>query len=236
MRLSEHKWGWRLMILGVFSTAQIYGIQSYSQDTAQNATLLATLKSKAPDTKTGHYLRADWRRGSMLLFSAQRIDNVLFKYDMEEKQFEIKHGEGTKLLEGYKVKSFYWVNKVGKPRTNYVNAVSFDSEKWLEGFFEILSKGKLSYYLKESLVLKSETHSTTYERIIFDEQAKAPARQEDLYLGQGSFVAPAPTRKKAWLKQFDNHADKVASFAKQQKLAFNNTEDMAKILDYFNQL
>ena len=104
-----------------------------------------------------------------------------------------------------------------------------------KGFFVVLDKNdKTQLLIKESIKLYKEVPAklgfTRYE------PPKLGRLKDEIYIAKNNEAIKLPTKKKDILNFFSNKSKEIDLFAKKNKIGFKKTEDLIKIINYYNTL
>ena len=104
-----------------------------------------------------------------------------------------------------------------------------------KGFFVVISKnGATSLLLKEKIKLYKEVPAklgfTRYE------PPKLGRLDDKIYIGTNQEAVELPKKKKDILNFFNDKSKDLESYAKKNKYSFNKTEDLIKIISYYNSM
>ena len=223
------------LVFGAWLISIIPAVSSqYVQDTTELEKFFLTLKDKPSSQKFENYLELEWLQGSIELFINKKFEPLNMRYDLENNIFEIKWNQQVKLLEGYKVKKFRWYKPNPGRQIQFVNCVTFQSDKWLTGFFEVLEDGPLTLLVKTELVKPPEYQTGSEYSIYYDKKSKKMERKEYLYIAQRSEVYLSPKKKKDWMIYLQDKSEPIKYFMKENKLGFSKMEDIKKVIHFYN--
>ena len=208
----------------------------YEQDTTELEKFVQALRDKPTSQELENYLELEWLQGSIELFINKKFEPLNMRYDLENNIFEIKWNQQVKLLEGYKVKKFRWYKPNTGRQIQFVNCVTFQSDKWLTGFFEVLEDGPLTLLVKTELVKPPEYQTGSESSIYYDKKSKKMERKEYLYIAQRSEVYLSPKKKKEWMIYLQDKSEPIKYFMKENKLGLNKREEIKKIIRFYNSL
>ena len=96
------------------------------------------------------YLNSSWSKGSLLMTSGVKYEDMALKYDMVEDNVLVKTESGKTIFpnQGY-VRSFNYLDSLGNKHWFYDLGLSQEGRlAELKGFFELLYQGKSSLYVK----------------------------------------------------------------------------------------
>lgn len=208
--------------------------QIFCQDTLEIITDFNTLKSRPSQLTAKNYFSLSWRTGRIYLFNQQAILDQQIRYDLDNNLIEIKTEDDTKIVEGFKVRRFEWIDD-NNERSLFVNAAGYQYSIWMEGFYRILAEGKIS--LLERTEIKVETDNTTGSEEIerYEKDTEPDELEKKLYVAQGNIIRDLG-RKKEILNHFGEKASKVEAYSKDHGLSFRDQNDLTQIVEFYNSL
>ncbi len=217
------------LVLGASLMANTSG-----QDSLRAITDLNTLKTKPSHMETRNYFLLKWHPGNVYLFDQRVIANQQIRLDLDNNLIEIKTQYDTKILEGFKVQRFDWINDSGE-RSVFVNCAGYQYATWVEGFYRILVEGEISLLERTQVKVEKDqiTGSIGTER--YTEDYGPDELEKLLYIAESKIVMDL-ARKKEILNYFGDMASDVEAHAKEHRLSFRANKDLIQILEYFNSL
>ena len=216
-----------LMILIFF-----INISSYSQNTDveniyTDATSLTAIDRTSKEIVGSSYISDNFLRAKV----SNRGMVYSMRYNAYRDEMEIE-------LEGkpfYLPKTSYYAINFDFPDKEYQLFNFEEKGETKKGFFVVISKnGATSLLLKEKIKLYKEVPAklgfTRYEPPIL-------GRLDDkIYIGTNQEAVELPNKKKDILNFFNDKSKDLESYAKKNKYSFNKTEDLIKIINYYNSL
>lgn len=177
------------------------------------------------------YLSNDWNVGNILLENEKALIDHQFNYNLQSHQLEIKDDEGDiRVLNFGAVKNFAWQSKKGpeyyEPCTIY--------DKNMPGFFKVLnSEGKAKFLVKPSLEIIYANHNPAMDA---GKNHDTYTVSYDYYIYNGGKLIKVRKRKNSILSALKDKKEEVKNYAKENKLRFKDEKDIAKMVDYYNEL
>ena len=181
------------------------------------------------------YLDTNWRMGTILLYEKEKmIERIPIRYDIQSNEIDVKSASGIKAIPGGKIKSFVWVDSIGRTPDYYINAKDFkvDGTK-LMGFFHVLSDGTLPLMMHTTLAVKKADYNVSLDVGSKDDKI---LKKEAFYCLKDGNVLSLPTTKKKLLPIFEDKAYQVEDFIKQNGLGVSKKSDLVQIFNYYNSL
>jgi hypothetical protein len=181
------------------------------------------------------YLDTNWKMGTILLYDKDKmIERILVRYDIHANEIDVKAANGIKAIPGAKVKSFVWIDSIGRTPDYYVNAKDFkvDGTPFM-GFFQVLCEGALPLMMKTSLVVKKSDYNVSLDIGSKDDKI---LKKEDFYCLKDGNAIEVPSSKKKLLPLFQDKAYQVEDFIKDNGLSVSKKSDLVQIFNYYNSL
>jgi hypothetical protein len=151
------------------------------------------------------------------------------RYDILNREFEVKTTGGVRVLNGDFVKSFKKY-KNGDSVT-YVNASNYKFlESPLVGFLQVLSSGSVELLALTRLDVVKPSYNPSLE--VGDKNAYVN-KKETLYYSVKSELFRLKGKKEI-LEVFGSDKNKVEAFVNSNKLGFKKTDDLKQVFDFYN--
>jgi hypothetical protein len=183
-----------------------------------------------PKTIGTSYLFDTWHLGNIDLGENGMIRNQFIRYDLANQFIEIKFDSIIKAVDGIFVDNFSLVDIDGLLR-NYVNCNQYVYEDTrLLGFFEIITDGEYSLFLKtESVFIESDyvmqlDMGTRDHKII---------KNEEYYIANNNGVIKVPKSRSNILEIYSS-TEGLKEFLKKEKISTKNASDLKKLVDFLN--
>ena len=209
-------------------------INTFAQDSLNVITDLTTLKTKPSHLEARNYLRLEWQTGNVYLFNEQVLLNQEIRYDLDNNLIEIKGQNVTKIMEGFKIRRFEWIGD-NHEKSLFANCAGYQYPTWTEGFYRILTEGKVSLLERTAIVEKVDHVTGAQEVEMFVKDDKPDELEEILYVAEGNLVHDLG-RKKEILNYFGDKAPQVEAYRKEHRLNFRGKKDLIQIVEYYNSL
>lgn len=179
------------------------------------------------DTEGTPYLDKDWQPADILLKNGKTIPALPVRYNVLE----------NKMVYQDKGKTYV----VGTPDS--IAEIKFSDRIFIykafekgntteKGFFEIVSKGKVSLLKKYEIEVLRANYSMQFDTGYKNDRLSL---NQELYLQKGDQAA-VPNKKNKFLEVLSDKNTEVVHYMKKEKLSVKDKEDQIKILAYYNQL
>jgi hypothetical protein len=178
------------------------------------------------------YLDAQWQKSTVLLNNDKLLEGYLTRYDIRAKQLEIKSTWGIKILNANIVKSFLCIDSITKTPHYFINSSRFKDEKgsFTEGFFEVLSDGKIPLFKKTSIEIRRGNYRPELAVGTKDDQILKKAKY---YYMKGQSIVAVPSNKKL-PEVFGARADEMKAFMKNNSISVKEELHLKALFDHYN--
>jgi hypothetical protein len=171
-----------------------------------------------------YYLSNDWQKGT-LDYEGVLYEDVFLKYDLIADELIIRHSNGFSgiLLFTPRIKSF----TLGSKR--FVNLTSSESGIIKPGIYELLSNGRLAFYVKRGKTVTENIVSNILEKRIVDNNSFYIVKEGQYYTIR---------KQNAIMELVKDKKEAVNTRLKTAGLRFkkNPEEVLITIVEYYNQL
>ena len=179
------------------------------------------------------YLNSSWSKGSLLMISGVRYEDMALKYDMMEDNVLVKTESGKTIFPNQgDVRSFNYLDSLGNEHWFYDLGLSQEGRlAELKGFFELLYQGKSSLYVKRGKHLEHiESKGAYSSNKSYDEFRDN--QLEYVLVNKESEVIGFKQGKKNVLTALDDEGV-MAEYAKKNKLNLKKEKDIIALVTYF---
>ncbi len=205
-----------------------------------NAVKAADLQLAKPKTVGSIFLTDDWARGTLYMTSSRKLENQLFKYDIEQNQFLLKETEAKeadiKAIDGVIVLGFE-TDTEGRlsQYLSSINAGFLKSGAPLPGFAKVLVEGDLCLYHRKELYLQKANYNVALN---VGEKEDKNVLRDAFYIRKkdGSELFPVKKNRKDNLIYFFDKQHEVEAYIRRHNLKFTEEEDLVKLITYYNSL
>jgi len=219
-----------LLTISLTLISLLFTVQTYSQLSSELAPQTAIKKKKQNSNKlffltTDSYLiqvkgkqfykNDDFVEGVIIDFENESI-NVKVRYRYADDEMQIFHLNKIKAIFPSKVKQIIFND--GSSAKTFIPAQYLEKKVKNYGYFELISKGKISL-LKAH---KKKGQNGTKSKLFYLEN------------GEHKLAAPISNKKSKVLNVFGDMKSEMAKYASRHSLNPNNSEDLAKIFNYYN--
>jgi hypothetical protein len=183
-----------------------------------------------PQTIGTSYLFDTWHLGNIDLGENGMIRNQFIRYDLANHYVEIKFDSIIKAVDGIFVNNFSLVDINGLLR-NYVNCGQYVYEDTrLLGFFEIISEGEYSLFLRtESVFIESDY----VMQVDMGKRDHKIVKEEEYYIANNKGVIKVP-RSRSNILEIYSSTEGLREFLKKEKISTKNASDLRKLVDFLN--
>jgi hypothetical protein len=183
-----------------------------------------------------YYLDESWLKGNILLSSNSRIENVQFRYNLRENNFEIKTEKDVKLLPGVRVLSFEWVDNQSPRDGFYFSAAPYDynNTHLLTFLKEVVSGDDYSLAIGVECKLIPANYNVALNVGNRDNQI---VKDQGYYLFHDNKLLKVDSSRKKFsseLKTFSGHD--LAAYMKENKVDPKQIDDLLILTEKLNTL
>jgi hypothetical protein len=190
-----------------------------------------------PKTLVGDpYLDSAWQNASILLYNTEKLlEGYPVRYDLIQQEMEVRSKSGIKVIEGKKIKSFVWIDLLSKTPKYFINARDYKTTDGgqIEGFFCVVSDGKLPLFRLTESYIKKATYSVQFDVGAKDDKV---VKKEKLYYALDGKVIQVPASRKKLLPAFEARKNEVDAFIKSNSLSLLEDDHVKRIFDFYNTL
>lgn len=179
------------------------------------------------------YLDANWQKSTVLLSDDKLLEGYPVRYDIQSRKLEVKSKYGIKVLEARRVKSFVSLDSLNNTPKYFINSTRFKDEKGnvTEGFFEVLSDGKLPLFKSVSVEMKPANYRP--ELNMGSREDKILKKVKYYYMkDQNIFEVPSNAKKLGVI--FGDRAEEIQKFIKTNKLSLKEELPLKTVFDKYN--
>lgn len=174
-----------------------------------------------------------WHDGKVVLETGDTLRGVI-KYDFQNDVIQLNQNGKVEAYTARKV-LFYEIFDATVKRYRQVFSLPYSPTGGYKApiFFELLDEGKITLLSREALEYRTVSSPYffygSYTRLVL-------VYKYFLMRENGSIVALESPKKNDWLQLMGKNADEVQSYAKSNKLNFDEKYDLVRIIDYYNSL
>jgi hypothetical protein len=174
-----------------------------------------------------------WHEGKIVLLNGDTLKGIV-KYDLQ--QDVIQYSMGSQKTEAYTARKILFFeifdNTVHRYRQFYALPFAKESDYRAPVFFELLAEGKMTLLAREGLELR------TYNSMYY--YGSSYSRQVLVYkyyfLNEKGDIAEFDGNRNDLLDLMGRRSDDVEKYIKTNKLKFEDKNDLARIVSYYNSL
>jgi hypothetical protein len=178
------------------------------------------------------YLNPEWQKSTILLQNDKMLEGYLTRYDIKARQLEIKSSWGIKVLEANSVKSYLSVDSLTKTPHYFINSSRFKDENgsFTEGFFEVLSDGKIPLFKKTTLEIKRGNYRP--ELSIGKKEDQILKKVKYFYMKDNQLIQIPATKKLSDV--FGTRREEMNIFIKNNKISAKQELHLKALFDHYN--
>lgn len=177
------------------------------------------------------YLDSSFTKTRFVLNNSSSAILTPARYDMFNKEFEVKTTGGVRILNGGVVKIFKVY--LTSDSLMYVNSRNYTfNDAPIDEFLKVLSDGKIQLLECQILNVIKPTYNASLD--VGDKNAYIKRKSEFYYSKEGKLFKL--TSKKNTYELFGTEQSKVDSFVKANSLSFKRVDDLKKIFTFYNSL
>ena len=179
------------------------------------------------------YLNANWQKSTVLLSDDKLLEGYPVRYDIRSRELEVKSKYGIKVLEARRVKSYVSLDSLNNSPKYFINSTRFKDEKGnvTEGFFEVLSDGKLPLFKSVSLEVRPANYRP---ELNMGSREDKILKKEKYYYMQNQNIFEVPTSAKKLAPVFGDRSEEMQKFIKTNKLLLKEETHLKLVFDEFN--
>jgi len=187
------------------------------------------------ETQGSVYLETGWQQGSLELNEGKVILGYPLKYNLKSGQLEIKATwDSIRIVHYSKVIRFTWEGVKGPEY--FVNAKQFVDDNYdvnVNGFFKVLADGEAKLFQNSYLELIPSTYNTALDA---GANHDTYTTKNKLYIYKDGKLSELKRNKKAVLSALSDREEEIKAYVKQNKLKYRKIEDVASMVNYYNNL
>ncbi len=174
-----------------------------------------------------------WHEGKLVLETGDTLRGAI-KYDFQNDLLQLNQSGKVEAFTARKV-LFYEIFDATVKRYRQVFSLPYSATGGYKApiFFELLEEGKITLLSRESLEYRTVSSPYffygSYTRLVL-------VYKYYLMRDNGTIVEIENPKKNDWLQLMGKYADEVQSYAKSNKLSFDEKYDLVRIVAYYNSL
>jgi hypothetical protein len=188
------------------------------------------LSEKGTEVKGTPFFMDEWRKGSVLLKTKERIDSVLLKYNLYSDLLNVKVDE-TEYQFNIDVAEFLLPDSVTKEANLFRSGFTPVAGMNEKSFYQVLYDGKTKFLLKHKKTIASELTSTPGVKAkVFEEQ------KFYFILTTSGKMERIKKKNKGILDLLEDKKEEVKKMVDTNKLKLTNDEEIISVLEYYDSL
>jgi hypothetical protein len=181
------------------------------------------------------YLDTRWHNASFMLYGMDKmIEGYPARYDLLNREMEVRTKSGVKVIIGKKIRTFVWMDSVTQSLQYFVNGQEFKDEDGgaYDGFFYILADGKCPLLKRTEAVLKKATYTVQFDVGSKDDQI---IKKEKLfYRSADGNVLQLPNSRKKIFAIFGDSKEVMEKFADDNQLSVSEERHLINLFQRYN--
>lgn len=175
------------------------------------------------------YLQDEFVSGS--IYTAQKIHyiEVPLRYNIYNDNLEFKLPSDE--IQALSAPEIVEIAIIGDIQLNYSPFIK--SNKVRHGFLILLEEGKASLFSKPVVAFKEATEPAAYKLV---EPAKFVRKADEFYIRIGNEPAKLINGKKDLIESFQDNREKVENYIDKNRIKTNKSEDLIKVVSFYNSL
>ena len=180
------------------------------------------------------FINNNWSVGNVILYSGKAIKGMPLKYNLrDEALLLLDENQISRLLRDDEIEKFEWFDTEKNKNTLFINCLDYNLNGVpMVGFLEVLTAGQVDLLLYRTLTLQEGYYSVTHDAGQLNDEYKI---NEFYYLSSEKSLYEIKN-KKALYEYTGDHSGEIKSFIKSNGLRVNNSDDLAKIIKYYNEI
>jgi hypothetical protein len=173
-----------------------------------------------------------WSVGDVLLYNGKAIKSLPLKYNLrDEMLLLLDKNQISRFIRDDQIEKFEWFDGEKKKNILFINGLHYKLNGVpLAGFFEIVCEGPVELLLYRTLEIEKGYYSITHDAGQMNDEYLIKDIQ---YLASEKELFEVKN-KKDFYHYFGEDSEKIKSFIKDNNLRIKKTEELAKVIDYYN--
>jgi len=190
------------------------------------------LPSKQIDVLGSVYIIENWTNGRVLTINNEEISSLPLKYDLKNKELQIKFHEDVKVLSAKEIKYFELYENGDKKI--YFNSRNFKCPTFRDIFIEEIIKGeKLSLYKSIEITIQKAQYVAALDA---GNPSDRFIKKRSLYIVVNNDLFKLGKTKKDILSIFGDQSILIQDYSKKNNLNLKNERHLMKIVEYYNSI
>jgi hypothetical protein len=175
------------------------------------------------------YETEEFENGEIITSNNIRYTGIPLRFNIYSNEMEFRTEDDRILCIG----APEFIDSVVVGKEKYVYSPYMLGSKMMRGYFKVLSEGRVILLLRKNVILKPAEPAGAYKEAVPATFVKNP---DEFYLR----ILPAEAKKIAGKKDLQevlaNYPSAMDDFFKKNKIRFSKSEDMIKLVQYYNSL
>ncbi len=207
-----------------------------------NAVIWGMASSDKGEVIGNTYLDSAWAQGNLKLFSTiqavggmpvDTLSGLAMRYNVHFNEIEILLNtyKDIKAVQGRKVKAFS-LERNGQS-VDFINTKTLEADKTTEGFYEIITPGKLTLAALYKISVRKPNYNVAFE--VGSKDTKI-TMQEDFYVLQNGKAEKIRQNKKGILDIMKDKSNEIEAFLKVNDLDLRERSNLTRVFERYNSL
>jgi hypothetical protein len=182
-----------------------------------------------------YYLDPKWNKASILLYRDNEVmEGYFVRYNISSNNFEIRDevSDLVTVLPGLRVQNIVWIDSEHNVPRFFINGMDFKDEgSPIAGFFEVLVDGKKPLVRRTIATVKASNYNTA---LMVGERDDKIVKRNSYYFLDERQIIPVPKQKKRFYKIFEDEADEIESFVKENSVNIKQPSGYFTVFTFYN--
>ena len=178
------------------------------------------------------YLNTEWQKSTVLMNNDKLLEGYLTRYDIASKQLEIKSSSGIKVLKASFVKSYLSIDSATQTAHYFINSSRFRDEKGSasEGFFEVLSDGKIPLFKRTSIEIKKGNYRP--ELAVGNKNDQILKKVKFFYMKNDNIIQIRGAKQLTSV--FGTREEEMKKFIRENSISVREERHLKALFDHYN--
>ncbi len=173
------------------------------------------------------YLYAEFRQGKVTTKDSTSFQGS-FRYDIYTDKMEFEY-----LNFVFTVRDPWTIETLEIASHTFVYIPPYDETSRKGAYYELILPGKCRLLERRKVALNKPQPPKPYTKA---KPASFSKRKSEYYIQLGDQAPQKISRKKSFVKAFENQGHKISVYMKKNKMSLNKTVDLVELINYYNSL
>jgi len=175
------------------------------------------------------YLNKEFINGTIYTVQKEKYVNIPLRYNVYNDDMEFKNQNDE--IQAIAAPGSIDKIEIGELSFKYIPYMV--GQKIKNGYFELITDGNAALYIRYEVTFKEGEKAGAYKEASPPSFIKTP---NEYYIQIGGNAATLVGNKKSLLEIFPDNKDNVETFIKKNNIKTNDSESLAKLVNYYNSL